>query len=132
MLKAWKRECNIELKSICLEVAASVFVSQWANRADGIGYSYHDYLGQDFFGFLSHYVNGSAKPAGINEWIPLGDVRQSKCQSAYNDAAKACNYEHRDDAFNASSEWQKIFGSQFHIDWGNSFLDLSFLAGQRA
>ena len=130
MLKAWKRECNVELKSICLEIAAGVFVNQWANRGNGIGYSYYDFMIRDFFAFLLNYVNGSAKPAGIDEWIPLGDAWQTKCQTAYNRAVKACNYEHQDDAYNASSEWQKIFGSQFHIDWGNSLLGLSLLAGQ--
>jgi hypothetical protein len=29
MLKAWKRECNVETKSVCLEILASVFVTQW-------------------------------------------------------------------------------------------------------
>jgi hypothetical protein len=132
MLKAWKRECNVELKSICLEVAATVFVNQWANRGNGVAYGYHDFMVRDFFAFLLNYVNGRAKPAGIDEWIPLGDGWQSKCQTAYDRAVKACNYEHQDDAFNASSEWQKIFGSQFHLDWANSSLFNFLLAGQRA
>lgn len=131
MLKAWKRECNVELKSICLEVAAGVFVQQWANRGNGIGYGYHDWMVRDFFAFLLNYVNGTAKTAGVNEWIPLGDAWQSKCQTAYNRAAKACSYEHQDAAYNASSEWRKIFGSQFQTDW-SSPLGLSLMTGQRA
>ena len=87
---------------------------------------------RDFFAFMLNYVNGRAKPAGINEWIPLGDAWQTKCQTAYNRAAKACNYEHQDDTYNASSEWQKIFGSQFQLDWANSLLGLNLVAGQRA
>jgi hypothetical protein len=113
MLKAWKRECNVEMKSICLEVAATVFVNQWANRANGIGYGYHDYLVRDFFGFLLNYVNGRARPAGIEQWIPLGDCWETKCQAAYNRAMKACDYEQTDHGLSAVLEWQKIFGSQF-------------------
>ena len=113
MLKAWKRECNIDMKSICLEVAAGCFVTQWANRSNGIGYSYHDYLVRDFFAFLLNYVNGRAKPAGIDEWIPLGDRWQTKCQSAFDRAAKACNHEYADNEPAAAEEWRKIFGSQF-------------------
>lgn len=122
MLKAWKRECNVSIKSICLEVAAIVFVNQWPNRAQGIRYSYHDFLVRDFFAFLLNYVNGSAKPAGIDEWIPLGTSWATRCQSAYDRAVKACNFEHDDDALSASTEWQKIFGSQFHIDYSQSSL----------
>lgn len=29
MLKAWKRECNVEIRSICLETLAILFVDQW-------------------------------------------------------------------------------------------------------
>jgi hypothetical protein len=112
MLKAWKRECNVEMKSICLEVAATVFVNQWVNRANGIGYGYHDYLVRDFFGFLLNYVNGRARPAGVEEWIPLGDCWHTKCQAAYNRAMKACDYEQADHGLSAVLEWQKIFGSQ--------------------
>lgn len=131
MLKAWKRECNVELKSVCLEVAATVFVNQWTHRADGIGYSYHDFLVRDFFGFLLNYVNGWARPAGIEEHILLGDCWQTKCQTAYNRAVKACEYEHSDDAYSASVEWNKIFGSQFQIDWSNSLLYSAMFAAGR-
>jgi hypothetical protein len=131
MLKAWKRVCNVEMKSICLEVAAGVFVNQWINKDKGVGYGYHDFMVRDFFAFLLNYVNGGAKPAGINEWIPLGDAWQSKCQTAYNRAVNACDYEHKDDAYSASTEWNKIFGSQFQIDWPKLFLARNILAGQR-
>lgn len=131
MLKAWKRTCNVELKSICLEVAATVFVNQWINKDKGIKYSYHDWLVRDFFAFLLNYVNGSAKPAGITEWIPLGNAWASKCEMAYNRAVKACDFEYRDDAYSASVEWNKIFGPQFQIDWANSFLSRA-LTGRRA
>ena len=113
MLKTWKRECNVEIKSVCLEVAATVFVNQWTHRADGVGYGYHDFLVRDFFGFLLNYVGGRAKPAGIDEWIPLGDCWETKCQTAHNRAVKACEHEQADDGLLAAWEWQKIFGSQF-------------------
>lgn len=129
MLKSWKRECNVDMRSVCLEVAATVFVNCWPHKDKGVGCSYHDWMVRDFFAFILNYVNGSAKPAGINEWIPLGDGWQSKCQTAYKRALKACEYEHNDDAFAASSEWQKIFGSQFQIDWTNTLLARSVFAG---
>ena len=52
----------------------------------------------------------------------LGDGWESKCRNAYARALKACDYECADDDYEACSEWQKIFGSQFHIDWVHHFL----------
>lgn len=118
MLKAWKRESNVEIKSVCLEVLASVFVSQWQYRDQTI--FYYDWMIRDFFAFMLSYMNGRVRPAGITEWIPLGNAWAMKCRSAYNRALKACDYEYVDDGFEASSEWQKIFGRQFHLDWLHS------------
>jgi hypothetical protein len=115
MLKAWKRECNVEIKSICLEVLANVFVSQWEHRHQTI--FYYDWMMRDFFAFMLYYVNGWARPAGITEQILLGDCWESKCGTAYNRALKACEYERADDDITAALEWQKIFGSQFHVNW---------------
>jgi hypothetical protein len=120
MLKAWKRECNVEMKSVCLEVAATVFVNGWENRDKDM--MFYDWMVRDFFAFILNYVNGRAKPAGIEEWIPLGDSWQNKAQTAHSCAAKASSYEHDDHAMLATSEWQKIFGSQFHLDWMHSLL----------
>lgn len=119
MLKAWKRECNVEIKSVCLEILANVFVTEWQYRDKTI--FYYDWMLRDFFAFMLYYVNGWARPAGITEQIPLGDCWESKCRSAYNRALKACEYEYHDDGFSASSEWQKIFGSQFQLDWLHSW-----------
>lgn len=115
MLKAWKRECNVEIKSICLEVLANVFVSQWEHRHQTI--FYYDWMMRDFFAFMLYYVNGWARPAGITEQILLGDCWESKCGTAYNRALKACEYERADDDITAALEWQKIFGSQLHVNW---------------
>ena len=120
MLKAWKRKCNVEIKSVCLEVLANVFVTQWQHRHETI--FYYDWMVRDFFAFMLYYVNGWARPAGIAEQIPLRNGWESKCWTAYNRALKACDYERANDGFAASSEWQEIFGSQFHLDWVHSLL----------
>jgi hypothetical protein len=122
MLKAWKRECNVPIKSICLEIFSTVFVSQWVHRDQTI--FYYDWMIRDFFAFMLNHVHGSAKPAGITEWIPLGDCWESKCRTAYARALKACDAERGDDGYEASSEWQKIFGSQFHLDFISRLLML--------
>jgi hypothetical protein len=112
MLKAWKRECIVELKSVSLEVLACQFVRQWQFRDQTI--FYYDWMVGDFFNYLKPYVNGKTIIWGTDEWIGLGDSWATKCDTAYARAVKACEYERLDYDNLAAQEWQKIFGSQFH------------------
>jgi hypothetical protein len=105
MLKAWKRECKVEIKSISLEVPANVFVTQWEYHDKTI--FYYDWMTRDFFAFSLNYVNGWVQPAGITERILLGDYWATKCRSAYTRALRGCEYEYADKGFAASSEWQR-------------------------
>ena len=125
MLKAWKQTCNVEIRSVCLEIAAVVFLDQWANT--GKTMVYYDFMVRDFFEFLLRCrVGGWAKPAGITEQILMGDSWQSKADSAYARACKACEYEKADDAYYAVEEWKKIFGGQFHHAQAET---INYLAG---
>lgn len=121
MLKTWKQECDVPIKSICLEVAAMVFVNQWQYRTN-TGLGYHDFMVRDFFEFFLRYVGGFAKPAGIEEWIPIGSDWEARCRRAYQHALSACALEMGDDAASASNEWGQIFGSQFQLEQRMDFL----------
>jgi len=111
MLKAWKYECNIEMKSISLEVLATIFVQQWQWRNQTV--FYYDWMMRDFFQFMLPYANGWTRVPGTEEKIQLGDCWLTKCQSAYQRAVKACELEHADCPYSATVEWRKIFGSTF-------------------
>jgi Second Messenger Oligonucleotide or Dinucleotide Synthetase domain len=111
MLKAWKHECNVEIKSISLEVLAVVFVDQWHNRHQTM--YFYDWMMRDFFAFMLRYVNGWTRVPGTVEQIQLGDCWESKCRSAYGHALKACEFERLDYGYLAVEEWQKIFGCRF-------------------
>ena len=112
MLKAWKRECSVDIKSISLEVLACVFVSEWQYRHQTL--FYYDWLVRDFFEFMLRYKDrGWTRVPGTQEIIYLGDAWVSKCQSAYDRSLKSCTYEHLDYGHAAAVEWQKIFGQQF-------------------
>lgn len=112
MLKAWKCECNVDVRSICLETLAIFFIQQWEYRSQPT-LLWHDWMVRDFFNFAYRYSsNGSVRPAGIDEWIPSGDW-QSKCLSAYVHAAKACQHEYADEGVLATNEWRKVFGERF-------------------
>ena len=129
MLKAWKRECNVDMKSISLETMAILFVNQWIFKDKDIWY--YDWMVRDFFEYLLRYVNGWVQPAGITERIQLGDGWQSKCQTAYARAVKACEYEHDDKDMTATMEWQKLFGSQFAITFPRLNLFSALVGGSQ-
>lgn len=111
MLKAWKRICNVPLKSIVLEIAACSFVRQWPHNQQSI--FWYDWMVRDFFAFLWQHKNGTAQIPGLQETLSLGDQWVSRCESAYSRAVKACEYEHDDFGILAEDEWKKIFGDQF-------------------
>jgi hypothetical protein len=111
MLKAWKYECNVDIKSISLEVLAIIFVKQWRHRGETV--FYYDWMIRDYFEFLLPYVNGWTLIPGTTERIQLGDRWESKARSAYARALNACEYEKADSPYSATCEWQKIFGYTF-------------------
>lgn len=111
MVKVWKRECNVEMKSIFLEIMVNKFVSEWQYKDRTI--FYYDWMVRDFFTYMLRWVNGRAIIAGTEQWIELGNCWESKTRSALARAQKACDYEHKNQPYSATDEWQKIFGYQF-------------------
>jgi hypothetical protein len=110
MAKAWKRECNVELKSTSIEVLASTFAQEWPNRNHDL--YWYDWMVRDFFAFLFKYINAWTSILGADEKIQLGNDWQSKLETAHARALKACEHERADQGYAAVLEWRKIFGSQ--------------------
>lgn len=111
MLKVWRRECNVSLKSIMIEILVCSFICQWEYRDKSI--TWYDWMVRDFFRFLYQYRNGTAKVPGVQEYLGLGDEWVPKCRSAFSIASKACEYEADNHGEWAESEWKKIFGYYF-------------------
>jgi hypothetical protein len=111
MLKAWKRECSVDIKSISLEVLAREFIRAWPHRQRTL--YYYDWLVRDFFEFMLPYRWGWTIVPGTEEKIYLGDSWGTKCESAYGRAFNAERYEYADDGDTAAEEWRKIFGDEF-------------------
>lgn len=115
--KVWKRAKGVPLKSIILENAAMQFVAQWQHLSDSLSYSadggavwWHDWLVRDFFEFLLRY---DRLTLAFGEVIPFGDGWKQKTTDAFEEAQKACYYEHNDQPFMAETHWKNIFGYQF-------------------
>lgn len=110
MLKAWQAHCNVPLKSFCIELAATDFIQQspWREKE----FFYYDWIMRDFFLYLYSKANQHVFVPGTYEPIFLGDEWQSRAESVYNHALKACEYEHIDWIVLAGEEWRNIFGPQ--------------------
>ena len=110
MLKAWQANCSVPIKSFQLELLAADFIAQSPWRFKD--FFWFDWLLRDFFAYMYHRANSSVTVPGIWEVIPLGDAWQSRVETAYGRAVKACDYERDNHLLTAGDEWQKIFGQQ--------------------
>jgi hypothetical protein len=113
MIKTWRRECNVPLKSFQIELLVAEFLSTYQFRNQH--YFYYDWFMRDFFFFLCGKAWHTIHMPGTGEAIPLGADWLSRAQSARDRALKACDYERDDLTISAGEEWQKIFGNRIPI-----------------
>ena len=72
MLKTWKRECNVPLKSYQIELLAADFMSRYAYRE--YGYFWYDWFVRDFFYYLCGRSWMNLWVPGVGEMVNLGDA----------------------------------------------------------
>jgi hypothetical protein len=109
MLKAWRYNCNVPIKSFQLDLMAMDYLKQ--SRWRESGWLYYDFIIRDFFKFMPTCANKIAILAGTKEQVPVGDAWVTYAQTAYGRACNACDYEQKNMVVTAGTEWQKIFGS---------------------
>lgn len=114
MLKLWKRECDVPLKSFQIELLVADFLRGYQYRNQG--YFYYDWFIRDFFAFLCGKTWSTLYMPGTGEAIYLGADWLSRAESARDRALKACDYEYNDLIVLAGEEWQKIFGNRIPIN----------------
>jgi len=110
MLKAWQSSCAAPIKSFQLELLAADFLGKSPWRLNS--FFWFDWIIRDFFAYLYHRADSFIVVPGTQETIYLGNEWQSRAESAYWRAVKACEYEERNVVEAAGVEWQKIFGPQ--------------------
>ena len=110
MIKAWQAYCSVPIKSFQLELLAADFIrnSPWRLR----DFFWFDWITRDFFAYLYHRANTFISVPGTLETIYLGNDWQSRVESAYRRAVRACDHDQYNRVDAAGEEWQKIFGSQ--------------------
>jgi hypothetical protein len=109
MIKTWQKNCHVSLKSFVIELLVVDFLRSW--QYAGKAAVYYDWMVRDFFLYLTSKKSSCVVVSGTFEVIWLGDTWFSKAVSASQRASKACEYEASQEQFNASREWQKIFGT---------------------
>lgn len=114
MLKLWKREKNVPLKSFVLELLVAEYLPL---RGNGFYDTYwYDFYVRDFFIFLVGKANTHITIPGTFESYFLGADWLPKAVTARDIAIQACHWEYHDYDVTAGQEWQKIFGSRIPIN----------------
>jgi Second Messenger Oligonucleotide or Dinucleotide Synthetase domain len=110
MLKAWQSSCAVPIKSFELELLAADFLRQSPWRHNN--FFWFDWIARDFFAYLYHRAQSFIAVPGTPETIFLGNEWQSRAETAYWRAVKACDFEERNLVYAAGEEWRNIFGTQ--------------------
>lgn len=113
MMKHWRNEKNVPLKSFVIEILVSQFLP-----ARGYGDQstfWYDFYVRDFLEYLCRRANGYISIPGTGEVFALGDAWLSRAETARAIAQSACDLEKHDYDAAAGQEWQKIFGPRIPI-----------------
>jgi hypothetical protein len=110
MCKAWQETCAVPIKSFHLELIAAEFLLQSPWRM--YDFFWFDWIARDFFLYLYTKANSWLRVPGTGEMMHLGNEWQSRAESAFKLALKACAFEWENRVEQAGEEWQKIFGFQ--------------------
>jgi hypothetical protein len=110
MVKAWQDYCDVAIKSFQLELLVADFIAKSPWRL--YDYFWFDWIARDFFAYLYHRANTFVVVPGTREQIFIGAEWQSRAETAYWRAVKACEHEKYNRVEAAGEEWHKIFGAQ--------------------
>ena len=111
MMKAWKQECNVPLKSFGVELTVVDFLGTYSHARQSA--TYYDWMVRDYLEYLTNHSSSWYSIPGIGESYFLGSAWLSKAETAHSRAKKACAYESSNDHHSATLEWKKIFGNDF-------------------
>ncbi len=111
MIKAWKFNCSVEIKSLVIELTVVDFLNLYQYYDKGS--TYYDWMVRDYFKYLLSKVSNSSYIPGTYESIAYGNSWEPKAKSALSSAENACNLESENLPYTATAEWKKLFGIRF-------------------
>lgn len=111
MIKAWKYNCSVPIKSLIIELTVIDFLKTYihSNKSS----TYYDLMVRDYFKYLLTKVPSTFIIPGTSEVISCGKDWNSKVNTAHLLAEKACECESKSLEASASQLWRQIFGIQF-------------------
>lgn len=107
IMKAWKDNCNVPLKSFLLEQLVAEFLTTYVHREQS--YFYYDWFVRDFLRFLIGKRHQVIYSPSSGDLVQLGDQWYGHAALAHERAVTACDHEYRDNIMLAGGEWQKLF-----------------------
>src|SRR5690606_11963384 len=93
MLKVWKKQCKVPIKTISLQMMAERFVPIWFHKDSE--YLWADWLVRDFFTYMVTQKNKSDFFPHTNERIYFGDAWLSRAETSAAISTRACEYEEK-------------------------------------
>jgi len=111
MVKAWKYNCNVPIKSLEIELSSIDFLSTYEHRDKTS--VYYDWMVRDYFKYLLTIMLTVKCIPGTSEILLYGSSWETKVNTALSRAEKACKYESNNLYDTASDEWKLIFGDRF-------------------
>lgn len=111
MIKAWKCNCGVPIKSLIIELTVIDFLKTY--QYYNLGSNNYGLMVRDYFKYLLTNVSSTFIIPGTFEAIGCGKDWESKANAALSLAEKACEYDKMFCACLASKEWKQIFGSRF-------------------
>lgn len=113
MIKLWRREKNVPLKSFIIELLVAEFMSTYPHARQD--YYYYDWFVRDFLRALVARAGSGSLIPGTGEVVWLGADWLPKAKAALAAAETACEWERHDYDVTAGQEWQTIFGTRIPI-----------------
>lgn len=111
MIKAWKYYCDVQIKSVIIELTVIDFLNNYL-YSDQISL-YYDWMVKDYFKYLLNNISPFLLMPGTYELISCGNDWKSQAKEALSLAELACEYESIKNDVAASHLWKKIFGHKF-------------------
>jgi hypothetical protein len=108
MVKLWKREKNVPIRSFLVELLVADFMKTYEYAQQD--YYWYDWFIRDFFKFMRTRAWGNASIPGTGHVVQLGGDWVAKVDDAMKAAEIACDWEYYDYDVTAGQQWQKIFG----------------------
>lgn len=113
MMRIWKEEHNVPIKSILIDTLAYQFMGQWAYRDKS--YLYYDYMVRDFFLFLSNQDPKKQywQTPGSSRYVYRTGAFEYRAKQGYNLALEAIDYNQREMPYSERGKWREIFGTTY-------------------